>query len=79
MGRQEQFWYESLDLQSKYTPLLLLKTRISLTDLKFGAAMLLWGGFTMATVGVKSYATLMALHVLVGAAEAFVQGAVFYL
>ncbi|CZR67490.1 uncharacterized protein PAC_17389 [Phialocephala subalpina] len=47
--------------------------------LQFGGAMLMWGAFTTVSIAMKNRAQLMALRFLIGAAEAFVQGAVFYL
>ncbi|KIW18682.1 hypothetical protein PV08_02971 [Exophiala spinifera] len=47
--------------------------------LQFGLAMLGWGIVTACTVFVDSYASLMVTRALVGACEAFYQGAVFYL
>ncbi|KAJ9646020.1 hypothetical protein H2204_000682 [Knufia peltigerae] len=47
--------------------------------LQFGLAMLGWGVVTACTLLVHSYASLMVTRALVGACEAFIQGAVFYL
>ncbi|KAH8882144.1 putative pantothenate transporter [Thozetella sp. PMI_491] len=46
---------------------------------QFAGAMVSWGVVTTATAWAKNYSTLMGLRVLVGLAEAFIQGAVFYL
>ncbi|CAM1506002.1 Fc.00g116390.m01.CDS01 [Cosmosporella sp. VM-42] len=46
---------------------------------QFGAAMILWGSFTAITVVIKNHGELLAFRFLIGAAEAFVQGGVFYL
>ncbi|KAK5094686.1 hypothetical protein LTR70_003924 [Exophiala xenobiotica] len=45
----------------------------------FGSAMIIWGTITTCTVVIHNYASLMVIRVLVGASEAFVSGAVFYL
>ncbi|TVY81958.1 putative transporter [Lachnellula suecica] len=47
--------------------------------LQFGGAMFMWGLFTTVSMAMKARSQLMALRFLIGAAEAFVQGAVFYL
>ncbi|KAI0602374.1 putative pantothenate transporter [Biscogniauxia sp. FL1348] len=46
---------------------------------QFGGAMLTWGFLTMMTVLIQNQAGLLVLRFLIGAAEAFVQGGVFYL
>ncbi|KAH8812947.1 major facilitator superfamily domain-containing protein [Xylogone sp. PMI_703] len=46
---------------------------------QFGGAMLLWGLFTTLTVLVSTAGSLQGMRFLIGFAEAFVQGAVFYL
>ncbi|KAI0479429.1 MFS general substrate transporter [Xylariaceae sp. FL0804] len=46
---------------------------------QFAGAMLLWGFFTVITTLVKTRGQLLALRFLIGGAEAFVQGGVFYL
>lgn len=46
---------------------------------QFFGAMVLWGLFTTLSVVIHSGAALLALRFLIGMAEAFVQGAVFYL
>ncbi|CAK7207189.1 hypothetical protein SEUCBS139899_009997 [Sporothrix eucalyptigena] len=46
---------------------------------QFFAAMVLWGLFTMLSVVIHTTSALLALRFLIGFAEAFVQGAVFYL
>ncbi|KAF2457083.1 major facilitator superfamily domain-containing protein [Lineolata rhizophorae] len=47
--------------------------------LQFGLAMIAWGLVTTLIVTVQNYGGLMATRTFVGVAEAFVQGAVFYL
>ncbi|KAF2801054.1 MFS general substrate transporter [Melanomma pulvis-pyrius CBS 109.77] len=46
---------------------------------QFGGAMIMWGLFTTLSVLIHNAASLLALRFLIGAAEAFIQGAVFYL
>ncbi|KAI1506363.1 MFS general substrate transporter [Biscogniauxia marginata] len=46
---------------------------------QFSGAMIAWGFFTTMTVLVQGQGGLLALRFLIGAAEAFVQGGVFYL
>ncbi|KIH89331.1 hypothetical protein SPBR_07064 [Sporothrix brasiliensis 5110] len=46
---------------------------------QFFGAMVLWGLFTALSVVIHSAGALLALRFLIGVAEAFVQGAVFYL
>ena len=46
---------------------------------QFSGAMLTWGVVTTCSVAVQSYGSMMALRVLIGCAEAMIQGAVFYL
>ncbi|KAI0025222.1 putative pantothenate transporter [Xylariomycetidae sp. FL0641] len=46
---------------------------------QFAGAMLLWGLFTCLCVLVQTTGQLLALRFLIGAAEAFIQGGVFYL
>ncbi|XMA15216.1 hypothetical protein WAI453_008007 [Rhynchosporium graminicola] len=46
---------------------------------QFAAAMVAWGVVTALTVKVQTSAQLLAMRFLVGMAEAFIQGAVFYL
>ncbi|KAL2071939.1 hypothetical protein VTL71DRAFT_11282 [Oculimacula yallundae] len=46
---------------------------------QFAAAMVTWGVVTALTVKVQTSAQLLAMRFLVGMAEAFIQGAVFYL
>jgi len=41
--------------------------------------MIIWGTITACTVVIHNYASLMVIRLLVGASEAFVSGAVFYL
>lgn len=41
--------------------------------------MIAWGIITVTTIKVNSYATLMVTRTFVGVAEAFIQGAIFYL
>ncbi|KUJ07763.1 MFS general substrate transporter [Mollisia scopiformis] len=47
--------------------------------IQFGIAMFMWGVFTTVSVAMTNRSQLMALRFLIGAAEAFIQGAVFYL
>ncbi|OJD32526.1 mfs transporter protein [Diplodia corticola] len=46
---------------------------------QFAGAMMAWGVVTACTVAADGYPTLMVLRALVGAAEAFIQGAILYL
>ncbi|CAK7224657.1 hypothetical protein SBRCBS47491_005624 [Sporothrix bragantina] len=46
---------------------------------QFFGAMVLWGLFTALSVVIHTTAALLAMRFLIGVAEAFVQGAVFYL
>lgn len=46
---------------------------------QFAGAMIFWGAVTTATVAIHDKGELFALRFLIGAAEAFVQGGVFYL
>ncbi|CAJ2512058.1 Uu.00g076830.m01.CDS01 [Anthostomella pinea] len=47
--------------------------------IQFSGAMIVWGFLTAITVVIKNHGQLLALRFLIGAAEAFVQGGVFYL
>ncbi|EPE33570.1 MFS general substrate transporter [Glarea lozoyensis ATCC 20868] len=46
---------------------------------QFGGAMIMWGMLTAVSVKVTSAAQLQGMRLTIGAAEAFVQGSVFYL
>ncbi|KAK5196811.1 hypothetical protein LTR72_001804 [Exophiala xenobiotica] len=46
---------------------------------QFSCAMMMWGVFTACHVIANTYGTLMGLRFLVGVAEAFLEGGVFYL
>ncbi|KAF4762116.1 hypothetical protein N7455_001423 [Penicillium solitum] len=46
---------------------------------QFAGAMIIWGAITAATVSIKNTTQLLVIRFLVGVAEAFVQGGVFYL
>ncbi|KAF3057119.1 hypothetical protein GL218_06034 [Daldinia childiae] len=46
---------------------------------QFSGAMLVWGFLTVMTVFISNNGQLLALRFLIGAAESFVQGGVFYL
>ncbi|GAD96988.1 pantothenate transporter, putative [Paecilomyces variotii No. 5] len=46
---------------------------------QFAGAMIMWGMFTAVTVAIHNKAQLLALRLLIGAAESFIQGGVFYL
>ncbi|KAJ5260497.1 hypothetical protein N7478_012102 [Penicillium angulare] len=46
---------------------------------QFSGAMIIWGAITASTVAIHNKGELFALRFLIGAAEAFVQGGVFYL
>ncbi|KAK7888347.1 hypothetical protein LTR67_008693 [Exophiala xenobiotica] len=46
---------------------------------QFSCAMMMWGVFTACHVVANTYGTLMGLRFLVGVAEAFLEGGVFYL
>ncbi|KAK4961534.1 hypothetical protein LTR10_002024 [Elasticomyces elasticus] len=46
---------------------------------QFGLAMLAWGLTTTLAVEIHSYGGLLAMRIIVGGIEAFVQGAIFYL
>ncbi|KAJ5414610.1 hypothetical protein N7509_001237 [Penicillium cosmopolitanum] len=46
---------------------------------QFSGAMIIWGAITASTVAIQNKGELFALRFLIGAAEAFVQGGVFYL
>lgn len=82
---REPFWFEKLVLPDRsVSPSLYLQRPCDmspLTDLpsQFAGAMIAWGVVTACTVVIHSYAELMVTRVFVGIAEAFVQGAVFYL
>ncbi|KAG0647885.1 putative transporter [Hyphodiscus hymeniophilus] len=47
--------------------------------LQFGCAMLGWGIFTVCLMKARSYGDLMGLRFLIGSAEAFLEGSVFYM
>ncbi|CAK7224561.1 hypothetical protein SCUCBS95973_005558 [Sporothrix curviconia] len=46
---------------------------------QFFGAMILWGLFTAVSVAIHTSAALLAMRFMIGVAEAFVQGTVFYL
>ncbi|KAF7525051.1 hypothetical protein G7054_g11215 [Neopestalotiopsis clavispora] len=59
-------------------PAMLLMRKVG-PPVEFACAMIVWGVVTVCTIKATNYIHLMIIRLLVGASEAFIQGAVLYL